>query len=111
MLLFMFALAVEPPSHSQHDSQTAPMVFSSRDYPKEAFQNRLHGEVRAKLRISKEGRVSACHIVKSSGLKRLDNATCKILIERSRFMPARDRFGRPTEDTFLTPPIVWRIEK
>jgi len=84
-------------------------IFSYEDYPPEALKKRVQGTVRTKLWISREGRVSACRIIQSSGNKVLDDATCNIIKLRARFTPARDADGNPTEDTYLAPPVTWRI--
>ena len=85
-------------------------VFSADDYPASAQANGEEGTVQAKLTVSTSGRVSACEIVRSSGHKSLDEATCRILQRRARFTPARAADGRPIASTVTSPPIVWRLE-
>jgi protein TonB len=113
MLLLLLAQAATPPPPPPSAQSSAPSpgpIISYTDYPPEALKQHKQGVVRAKLWISKEGRVYRCRILKSSGDQALDNATCNILTARARFTPARDQFGNPTEDTVVAPPITWKIE-
>jgi periplasmic protein TonB len=75
------------------------------------LKNGWQGDVVADLTISPLGRVSACHIVVSSGHKVLDDATCDLMIKRAVFRPAKDSNGKPVEDHLRTPPIRWRLER
>jgi periplasmic protein TonB len=79
------------------------------DYPAEAVRNHWEGVVRAQLSIDPEGRVVGCSIIQSSGHKVLDDATCNIIMRRARFTPALDQNCNPVPDTFITPPITWRL--
>ncbi|HEY6049197.1 MAG TPA: energy transducer TonB, partial [Sphingomicrobium sp.] len=91
-------------------SEDVRSVFSSDDYPAEAQRNNEQGTVQASLEISPEGRVSSCTIIRSSGHASLDNATCAILKHRAAFTPARDADGKAVASTYVTPPVVWRLE-
>ncbi len=86
-------------------------LLSAADYPGEAVRHGWQGDVVADLTISPEGRVSTCRIVTSSGHGLLDEATCKIMLKRAKFYPARDKDGRPVADTLRTPPINWRLRR
>lgn len=108
MLLLFLAQAVTPPPAVQPPKPKA--IFSRDDYPKEAVRNGWEGTVVADLSVNKKGRVSACRIVKSSGYTVLDRTTCNLLFRRAKFTPATDDNGDPTEDTFRTPPIDWRLQ-
>jgi protein TonB len=96
-----------PGQSSQGDLRT---VFSADDYPASAQANGEEGTVQAKLTVSASGRVSGCEIVRSSGHKSLDDATCRILERRARFTPARAADGQAIASTVVSPPIVWRLE-
>ena len=96
-----------PGQSSQGDLRT---VFSADDYPVSAQANGEEGTVQARLTVSINGRVSACDIIRSSGYKSLDDATCSILQRRARFTPARAVDGHPVASTIVSPPIVWRLE-
>jgi protein TonB len=79
------------------------------DYPKKALALGMEGKVRVRLAVGVNGRPTACEVVQSSGHKELDDATCNIMMRRALFKPARDENGKPTVDTFLSPPIEWKI--
>jgi TonB family protein len=83
-------------------------LFSEDDYPAEALRAEEEGSVGARLQVSREGRVEGCTVVQSSGSASLDSATCRLLVARARFTPARDQRGRRTTDT-VPVRIVWRI--
>jgi protein TonB len=80
--------------------------FSSDDYPAT-----LHGESGTtvfRLTVGPNGRVSRCVITASSGSAALDSATCRLLVSRARFEPARDRNGLPTSDIAVGR-VEWRL--
>ena len=85
-----------------------PSLFSDEDYPLEALLNDEQGTVGFKLAIGVDGAITGCTIESSSGSPSLDSTTCRLLAERARFTPARDKKGRPATDTY-SGRIVWRI--
>ena len=101
---------LSPQEDAQRRTGDVRTVFSADDYPVSAAQNGEEGTVQAKLTIDDEGRVSGCSIVRSSGHRSLDDATCSILSRRARFRPTRDSYGRAIPSTMTTPPVVWRLE-
>ncbi len=104
------AAAPAPPAPPARPSGADPRtLFSDEDYPAAALQRKEEGSVQAELTIGTDGRVKACRILRSSNSQALDSATCNILMRRARFTPARDSNGNPVEDTYVTPPISWRI--
>lgn len=72
--------------------------ISDADYPDDAIRREEQGTTRFQLDVLPEGRVGACRITASSGSPSLDRATCRVMTERARFSPARDRLGDPTDD-------------
>jgi protein TonB len=90
-------------------ANSAKPMIAREDYPLDAVRNGWEGTAVAELRINTEGRVSACRIVKSTGHKVLDDATCNLFVRRAKFHPAIDEFGRPMEDVVVSPPIEWRL--
>ena len=107
----------EPPiTKSQEAASSGPAkgdvrtLFSAEDYPAEAQINGEEGTVQARLTLGVDGGVSACTIIRSSGHRSLDDATCRILHQRARFSPARDELGRAVADSVVTPPVTWRLE-
>ena len=83
--------------------------ISSNDYPPRAMARGEQGRVAFELEINSEGRVTRCNILRSSGSTLLDVQTCRIMIVRSHFDPARDAAVNPTSDT-LWASITWRCE-
>lgn len=72
--------------------------FTSRDYPRAAARLGAEGTVIARLAIGANGRVADCRVVESSGNADLDATTCRLILRRFRFEPARDAAGAPTTD-------------
>jgi len=63
------------------------------DYPAADLRAGHMGMVRFRLAIDANGRVTGCSIVTSSGFEGLDAATCRNVMRRARFDPARDATG------------------
>lgn len=83
-----------PPPGSQRSNLGS--YFSRDDYPRTALRNREQGRVAFRLSIGHNGRVTDCVVTASSGSAALDEVTCRILRERTRYQPARDAEGNPT---------------
>jgi len=116
LLLFLaqVAIATGAPAMDARATRARPIpraLISYQDYPPEAVRRGWEGSVIADLTISPAGRVSICRVVGSSGHKLLDQATCRIMLKRAMFHPAKDKDGRPVEDTIRTPPINWRLSR
>jgi protein TonB len=45
--------------------------------------------------VEPDGTADRCRIDRSSGLPAIDALTCRLIEQRFRFRPARDRNGRP----------------
>ena len=88
--------------------QTLPSLFSDADYPTVAIRNHEQGAVGFRLEVGADGRAAGCSVASSSGSPILDSTTCRLLVERARFRPARDAQGKATTDRF-TGRIVWRL--
>ena len=82
--------------------------LSDFDYPVEARQRREQGTVSFRLTIGPDGRPTECVVTQSSGSAILDETTCRLMRERPRFTPARDRNGNPVSDT-VEARIRWRL--
>jgi len=68
------------------------------DYPKELGRSGIGGHVGIDFTVGVSGRVTKCRVTRSSGVPRLDDLTCRLIVERFRFRPATDSSGRPVED-------------
>lgn len=83
-------------------------LFSDEDYPLEAVRNHEQGTVQFRLTVGIDGTPTECAIDATSGSALLDDTTCRLLLERARFEPARDEKGKPVPDD-VTGRIVWRL--
>ncbi|MBV9882719.1 MAG: TonB family protein [Sphingomonadaceae bacterium] len=66
-----------------------------RDYPRGAGEAGEGGTVSVIYTVETDGRATHCAITHSSGSRELDDTTCRLIEQRFRFEPARDRYGRP----------------
>lgn len=64
------------------------------DFPAEARKAKAHGITETEIAVTPDGRPAACHITRSSGSAQLDATTCRLVMERFHFRPARDQSGR-----------------
>ncbi len=80
-----------------------------RDYPAAAFQSGIQGSLRTRYTIDTRGRVSRCEILETSGSPLLDATTCRLVMQRYRYRPARDAEGRATTD-IITERHHWELE-
>src|SRR3954449_9543116 len=81
-------------------------LLTDADYPPSAIRAGAQGVVGFALDVGKDGRVTNCAIVSSSGSEVLDQATCGIMTARAQFVPAHDRKGHPTTDR-VHPRVRW----
>jgi len=68
------------------------------DYPRDLGRAGVGGRVSVTLTVEPSGRVSACRLLRSSGIPELDSLTCRLMQQRFRFRPSTDRYGRPIRD-------------
>lgn len=69
--------------------------LSMRDLPEGLLDFGQHAEVEVIYLVTPGGRASGCSIERSSGYPQLDELTCRLIEQRFRFEPARDRYRRP----------------
>lgn len=69
------------------------------DYPRSAVVGRQSGTVGLRFVVAPSGRVSQCTVTRSSGSSALDSTTCRLIMSRFRYRPARDYTGRPIPET------------
>jgi uncharacterized protein (TIGR02246 family) len=86
-----------------------PRLLTAADYPAEAIRLGQQGNVGMRLRVGAHGRVEGCAITASSGSAHLDSASCRVIVRRARFRPARDSAGRPVAGAF-DQVIAWRMQ-
>jgi protein TonB len=66
-----------------------------KDYPRGAGEAGVGGIVMVRYVVEIDGHASHCQVIRSSGHWDLDEATCRLIEQRFRYKPARDRNGRP----------------
>jgi protein TonB len=81
-----------------HARQVAGRIDDD-DYPPRAYQRRAMGVVHIRFVVAPNGRVSRCAVTRSSGHRDLDEITCRLILNRFRYRPARDASGRPVAET------------
>jgi protein TonB len=69
------------------------------DYPRGAFERGISGTVSLRFVVAPTGRVSECGVTRSSGSRELDETTCRLILRRFRYRPARDAQGQPIAET------------
>ena len=84
--------------------------IDNRDYPRAAYEDGASGTVFLRFVVDPTGRVSRCDVTRSSGHPALDATTCRLILRRFRYRPARDRFGRPVAET-ITGDHDWRLTR
>lgn len=72
--------------------------ITNADYPPSARAARQGGTVTAHFNVGTDGRAHNCRIVKSSGNADIDATTCRLIEQRFRFDPARNKSGQPIAD-------------
>jgi len=72
--------------------------ISDSDYPHEAYRAGASGTVYLRFIVGVNGRVTSCTVTRSSGNADLDTTTCRLIMERFRYRPTRDRNGKPVPD-------------
>lgn len=83
--------------------------FRGVDYPPYVGKSNGTGITRISATIRTDGRVSGCHVMRSSGSEALDRITCRVIEDRARFLPARDEDGRALKSQFIGI-MHWRME-
>ena len=74
--------------------------ITGSDYPTEAIGTGAKGRVDFQIDINPQGLPENCIIMRSSGFDILDQATCRLILQRARFRPAIDEAGRPTQGAY-----------
>lgn len=74
------------------------------DYPPNALRERREGTAYFRITIGTDGRTKDC----SSGSADLDDETCKLLLTRARWTPAKNEAGEPVEGVFSSK-IEWKL--
>ena len=108
MVLHAGALPARPPAARAVPVNPLYAFVAREDYPAVALRADEQGRTEFRLDVDDRGFVRGCTIVASSGSGPLDNATCRIMRSRVRFVPARDRRGHFVSDTYANS-ITWAL--
>jgi protein TonB len=82
--------------------------ITDADYSRRAIMEGAEGSVGFRLVIGTTGRVSSCELTRPSGLRVLDEATCRLISNRARFEAATDETGAKVVGTY-TGSVVWQL--
>ena len=69
--------------------------ITDSDFPDDAFPEGFEGIAQLRFTVAPSGRISQCSVTRSSGSRRLDDLTCRLIIRRFRYRPARNSEGIP----------------
>ncbi|MFM5930174.1 MAG: energy transducer TonB [Novosphingobium sp.] len=83
-------------------------VLRAGDYPADALARKSEGPSLIALDIDAAGKVTGCSVRQSSGDPVLDQAACKLAMQRARFVPGADVAGRNAAGRALTG-VDWRL--
>jgi TonB family protein len=98
-------LLASPPAPSEPLNK----VFSPDDYPAVAQRADEMGRIKVRVAVDANGKPTSCTLSRASGSKSLDEATCRILMKRTQYVPARDAQGHPLASYFVTT-VAWLLE-
>lgn len=83
--------------------------ISDRDYPAAVGEAGTGGTVSVIYTIEPDGRTTNCRVTRSSGNSALDATTCRLIEQRFRFEPSRDRNRRPVRSR-MEQDHHWEVE-
>ena len=87
-------------------SSDKEFIFSQ--YPPRALAAGEQGVVRFRVEIDEQGSVRSCKVTATSGYARLDDETCNLMVEHTRFKPVLDKEGK-ARDAIHDGMVNWRI--
>lgn len=96
-----------PPAVAERAQQRSGSI-SDEDYPPSSIRNEEAGTSVARFTIGTDGRVTECSASGASAA--LDAETCKLIMRRFRYKPAKDASGNPVSET-KTQRVTWRLPK
>lgn len=78
------------------------------DYPATALRAEEQGRTSFRLDVGADGKPTACAVTGSSGSRTLDEAACRLLMRRARFVPGTGADGSPAGGTYANS-FSWQI--
>lgn len=64
------------------------------DYPKALREANISGTTQTEVAVGANGRPTACSVLRTSGSRELDATTCRLIMQRFKFKPARNAAGQ-----------------
>lgn len=103
----------QPPASSVEAIPMQPVSnpanwVGTADYPPRALRDGLEGAAGVRVSVGPDGLPRRCEVIASSGHADLDDATCRLMMERARFQIRRDDKGVRIGGSFTTR-IRWQI--
>jgi protein TonB len=83
--------------------------ITDHDYPAAVGESGVGGTVSVIYTIEPDGRATECRVTHSSGNAALDATTCRLIEQRFRFEPSRDRRGNPVRSRMVQD-HVWEVQ-
>jgi TonB family protein len=83
-------------------------IFSYQDYPADLLAAGISGTVFARITVRPDGVVQDCVAEATSGNRELDTYTCRLIVKRARFAPAKWTDGSPAYGVVAVP-VTWSI--
>src|SRR5947209_9598048 len=103
-MAFLAALSTAP------SSPNLSGLFRTDDVPLDILPVPFAGFVGIRLTVRPDGKVQDCAVEKSSGIRDLDNHTCRIAAKRAKFAPPTGTGGTPTYAIYRTD-IVYAVSE
>jgi TonB family protein len=115
LCLAIIASTLSSAAVAKETAEPTPMAdpaswVTMTDYPRSELAHGVTGVSAFALSIDRHGKVIDCYITGSSGAPGLDDATCRLMQNRARFIPTKDADGRTTESVWESR-VVWKIEQ
>ena len=82
--------------------------LSTDDYPSSAMRDGIQGVTSFRLEVGTDGKPTGCTVTGSSGSGLLDDTTCRLVMRRAKFQPAKDTEGNPIVSSY-TSRTRWQI--
>lgn len=99
---------VAPPRPDGRVALNPASWITGDDYPAEALWRGWQGKVSIGWTVDETGRAINCFVMESSGHDALDKESCRLIVERARYLPAQDDQGRPISSADHRR-IVWQL--
>jgi len=75
--------------------------LDAKSFPSDQGRRGLGGTTRVRLMVDQSGKPTSCHIQRGSAAESFNQAACRILMERGKFVPALDAAGQPMASYFV----------